>query len=411
MSKRTCPVNVFALKRKLIATETGRVEPPQVVDVLPDSSELATDMYRPRSLAAIHGNSQMVKKLVSWVGAGGHTVCCLSGPVGCGKTTLAHVVLDHHRVIHLRDMDDMFTILIDVLNTPQPKPVAVLIDELENMSTPDRTRILNILTKKKPTVPVLCVCANTSDRSLTTFVKACGTHIQMTRPSLAVTCVVVSAVAPRLSTSEKDEIARVAHGDLRQATILAHQARVEQKYVGGVRRHDPADRRILNVFDAARMAFISPVEAMRYDPLVPIMVQGAITSSMYVVPHCDTPDTVRKEVDQLDDLCRRLDAMCDGDVMDSHGSHQVHEHAHHRYAEGAAAFRKRRGASSPSIPSTISIPAKRKSNELTIKHVMSKFSVRASTDPVEVTLIQIRLAQTPKLVGSAVRKQFNQIKF
>lgn len=395
--KRSGP-DVFALKRKLVATMTGPVPVPP--DVLPVTDELSTEYYRPRTVAAICGNSRAKQKMETWMQSGGKTLCCLSGPVGCGKTSLAHAVMAGREVVDLRQSEDMFTILTDMMTSTHRKPAGVVIDEIENLSAPVRSKILNILTRNNRSVPVICICTDPSERAVKTFVRTCGTHVQMEKPSATIAADVVRLVAPRISSGERDRIARASNGDLRQATILAHMARVEKHVQDKHVKVNPPDRRISNIFCAAQMAFglsvHNVVDALQFDTLVPLMAQAALAARMYVAPGNKKED-VQQQAMQLDELSDRLDAMCDGDIMDT--CHQTHNYAPYRYAEGVVGMKTRRGAPTPTIPKTLSLAARRRAS----REVMLKFG-----GPFQVQVLKMKL--DPK-ADKAVLKQLNLIKF
>lgn len=393
--KRSGP-DAFALKRKLIATPVGPVPVPP--DVLPVTDELSTEYYRPRTVVAICGNSRAKQKMQTWMQSGGKTLCCLSGPVGCGKTSLAHAVMAGRGVVDLRQSGDMFTILTDMMTSTHRKPAGVVIDEIENLSAPVRSKILNILTQNNRSVPVICICTDPSERAVKTFVQACGTHVQMEKPTATITADVVRLAAPRISSKERDRIARAANGDLRQATILAHMARVEKHVCENV---NAPDRRISDIFCAAQMAFGLSVhnvaDALQFDPLVPLMAQAALAARMYVVPSGNKREDVQQQAMQLDELSGRLDAMCDGDIMDT--CHQTHHYATYSHAEGVVGLKTRRGAPTPTIPKTLSLAARRRAS----REVVLKFG-----GPFQVQVLKMKL--DPK-ADKAVLKQLNLIKF
>jgi hypothetical protein len=400
--KRPHSDNVF-FKRKLIATPVGRAPAP-TAQPLPRTDKLSTELHRPRTLADIFGNSQMKQRIKSWMQAGGTTLCCVSGPVGCGKTSLARVVMSGRDIVHLRDSPDMFTVLVDVLRTPHRKPTGVVVDEIENLPAAHRTKLLGILSSRNPSLPVICICTNPADRAVSTFVKACGTHIQMTRPSTAITEELVLKVAPRLPRTARAAIARTANGDLRQATILAHQAQVEHAAHAKTGSH-AVDRRITNIFDACRMAFYArsldeAAEAVQYDSMVCVMAQDALPRRMYTVPVGQGQEFVEHALAQMNELSARMDRMCDGDLMDAHAAHQVHHIAHHQYAEGVLGLRSRRGAPNPTFPKTLGMAARRRDNRGVIREVAP------GTDPTDLRWVRELIQAKP-----ASRKKFNSIKF
>lgn len=420
MSRKRPADNVF-FKRKLIATAVRRVAPPE-----PVIDKISTEFHCPRTMADIFGNSPMKQKIKTWMRAGGPTLCCISGPVGCGKTSLARVVMTDagREIVHLRDSPDMFTILTDMLDSTHRKRMGVIIDEIENLIPTGRTKLLKILTRKNPGLPVICICTDATERAMKTFVKACSTHIQMVKPSTIVAAEVARKVGPRLDAEACNTIARGVNGDLRQATILAHQARVEQKHRAVIlerRAYDagrqrpkattdrPArapDRRIGNIFEAAAMAFAARsvelvVDTMQYDALVPMMAQDAIPGRMYTVA------TGLAQHAQLEDLSARLDSMCDADLLDSHRAHQTHQYAHQRYAHGVFGLKPRAAAPKPSFPKTLGLGARRRGNAEVITEIMDSRFRSSRTDPLAVQLVREGVVKGEK----ADVKKFKLIKF
>lgn len=335
------------------AKVTPTPAPAQTVTHIPP-----TELHRPQRTSHIFGNATAVNRIKQWVRQGGKTICMLSGPTGCGKTSLARAALREYgyEVVDSRaDEPNMILLVTDLLYTKTTKRRAILVDELENLPTPLRKKLLAVLTKSTPTVPVVCVCTDPSDRAITTFVKACGTKVVMTQPSDAVVQNMLRVNWPTLTMEQTGEIVQAARSDLRQATILADMTYRERNST--TTSDQRADFRIRNVFSAAAgamqpaVALEKIITCMRYDSLVPMMTQEALATRARRGSSVQATQQEKQNMhDIMADLATRLDHMCDGDLLDAHASHQTHEIAAGSYAAACHKFVARPAAPTPSIP-------------------------------------------------------------
>lgn len=400
-------VNVFA-KRKLQANTTPRpakvAKPAKVV-----RPALTPNSCDPVCLGDVMGQDPAKNSLLSWIRNGGRTLCVLSGPTGCGKSCMARMLFKEtgRQVMDPRVCEsNMETFLTDVMRTKgNNSKLGILIDDLETLAAPTRTRLLAILTKKNPTVPVICTVTDPKDKAVATFVKACGTSIRMEKPRCA--AALIRKHAPTMKNEEVNSIERACGGDLRQAVVLTVQAMTWKRHHSVVsptltNRSDRTDPRVRDMFSATDMAFASKslddvVLCITHNSVVPIMVQEHL---------------VKKSKD-VDDLCQRLDDMSSGDLMDSHRSHTTHEHASHQYA--SACMGMRASNHRVSFPASLAALSRRNGNNTTFSEVRACYSTRfASHEDEDMvnTLIRCRMhaGQVPKMSKQTVKK-FKDVKY
>jgi hypothetical protein len=406
----------------------------------------------PRNMGDIFGNARCKQAMSTWIQNKGVTLCLLSGPTGCGKTSLAQVAIrkSGREVVDLRRCDDMETTLSDLLFTPgKNAKVGVIIDELENMVASDRTKLLNLLTHRNPTIPVVSICTDPRDKCLVSYVRACGTHIRMEKPPPPVSCALIGKLAPTLGAPEKTSISKISNGDLRQTAILTVQVMNRKFYdreVQDYRAHvksrysnlapisskysspDPqmsnrytADRRVNDIFAATKFAFASKnredvLTCVTYSNLVPPMIQEHLVERASK----KKPASSQQDISEMEDLVTRLETMSSGDLLDSHPMHQTHELASNVYSFGCmgqSGFSSR----SPGFPRAIGLASKRSGWDSTFTQVSTmvspRFLAREDSDMVAILLNQKLshdsefLKETEQEVSKSVVKKFRGNKF
>jgi hypothetical protein len=336
---------------------------------------------------------------------------------------------------------NMDTFLTDVLrDRGNNTKFGVLIDDLETLSAPVRAKLLATLTKQNPTVPVICICTDAKDKAVATFAKACGTSVKMAKPKCASN--LIRKHAPAMPDPEVKSIERVCNGDLRQAVILtvqamtwkrhqsvvlsAREARTREMYAklppqhshpGGAlgNRSDAKDRRVNDHFSATELSFVSKklddvLTCITYSSLVPVMIQEHLVKKMGGVKGT--------QMDDITNLCNRLEDMSSGDVLDSHWSHSTHEHASHQYASACMGM-KASSATRVTFPQSLGVLSMRNGNRAAFSEVESFYSrrfVSHEDEDMVKTLIRARMdAGEAKAMLKTVPKQtvkkFKEVKF
>ncbi len=347
--------------------------PPPPIFALPSPAFIPwTERYRPKKVDEVVGNTQAKSRLVAWVN-GAPNVCLLSGPVGSGKTSLAHAVLSDsgHVVVDVRAKPDDFTALLDdLVHTPPLKPVGVVVDEAENLPATHRTFMVKLLTKRTPQVHVLIVCTDANDRALKSVIKLCSTHVRMFAPCDVDVRALITRLCAKTSITLPDarvpELVQCVRGDMRRlvTTLWEIKQRANTTTSG-------ADVRFYNPFDAANTVLRTRdveegVTAARSDR----MLVRLMTAKQ--LPHV---------VDNLESLVARMELMSCADVMEAHTSALEHALWVHVAATSRTTAHLRKHLRVPKVQfpaAELSMHSKRESNRAAIKNVVNAFR-RAST--------------------------------
>jgi replication factor C subunit 1 len=161
---------------------------PRPVKALPDPAHsLWTEKYKPKTTKDLVGNFQLVQKVNSWLkvwssaqGPPEKRAVLMAGPPGYGKTSMAHVMLNTvgYEVMEFNASDvrskSAVAKIEDVTNSrsmneffsaggKQVKKVAVIMDEVDGMSSGDRggmQELIRIIAASK--VPLICCCNDES---------------------------------------------------------------------------------------------------------------------------------------------------------------------------------------------------------------------------------------------------------
>ena len=120
------------------------------------------------------------------------------------------------------------------------------------------------------------------------------------------------------------------------------------------------------MYSATEIAFTTKLlenvlTCVTYDSMVPVMAQEHVAKKM-------------QRVDNIEDLCDRLERMSSGDVLDAHPSHTTHEYASHEYSFACMGMAP--SSLKVSFPKCITAMSRRKGNGATLAEVHALCSRR-----------------------------------
>lgn len=175
------------------------------------------DKYKPRCLDDIFGNKENISQIKTWLEnfrkktEGTKMGLFISGPPGIGKTSLSHLILleyDYEVIEYnasdVRSQKSVKESLNKVLNSTNIsimkgnslKSIAVIMDEVDGMSSGDRGGVSELVTIINPnkgkrkinkqdinyTNPIICISNNNTDKKLSDLRKNCQ-EITFTKPA------------------------------------------------------------------------------------------------------------------------------------------------------------------------------------------------------------------------------------
>ena len=173
--------------------------PPPAKIVYDEAHSLWTEKYKPKSQKDLVGNFQLVKKVNEWLkvwnsssGPPRERAVPMAGPPGHGKTSMAHVMLNEagYEVMEfnasdVRSKKAVGNQIEDITNSrsmseffaagdKQVKKVAVIMDEVDGMSSGDRggvQELIRIIVKSN--VPIICCCNDETAEKVRALKKYC----------------------------------------------------------------------------------------------------------------------------------------------------------------------------------------------------------------------------------------------
>lgn len=440
---------LHAKKRKVVAEVVNTCMPPPPPP--PPCHQLFTETYRPVRVEDVVGNTAAKCALMKWLqkkAARHGGVCLLSGPVGCGKTSLARAVLTLYGcdVVDLRaEGVNLKTELTDLMGTQpqQGNRLGVVIDEVENMSRETIKLLVSLLNKRASLVPIICICDDAGAKTLQAVVKACGTRVRMVTPSKKEVGMLVQRVAPQMGAQQQTQIVDSCTGDLRQATIMCQEmsrrlprrrrtnedgdaAASEQTTTSGVPKisatelarvqahrdqpvgascpdispDDVKDLYPHNIFDATTRAMstrhLATAETcVKYDGIMPFMLHdNLIPAPTTTTPTRQRPskEDVEASLAELLPLQNRLELFSASDLMGSHPAHQTHGYADMVCA--CAVMHSRQPSFRPSFPTQhMGLGASRRRLRADLEHVHGPRTTLCSPDTYLYSCLKMVLKQ------------------
>lgn len=380
----TGPVTVVPLRKR-----APKVKP----------SMLWTESCRPVSVDDIVGNGTAIEQLKQWLSSPPpYKPVLLGGPVGCGKTSLAHALFREHD-FYVRDVcslpvvwDDekpggvaiMVEELIEYYSVHALAKPAIILDEVDHLEGHQRSKLVKVL-KSRPAfhIPILCICESVSDKSVDALKNACKV-VRMFRPfsiNKDVRTLLLRLqhrmALQSVSRQQLSMIEQVSQGDLRRATLLLQlvaRASKSQKtlqagnlnadaFAGspfesassilyGVPRLLRSTRRLVTTREVDERAFLNKdgavelsgkqIAFMEYesDERCDMMRDDIVVFMLHenyvnaVVKPPTSHDVNADNRDDLDILVRSTELFADYDTINSHFMHQTHEQARTCLAAG-----------------------------------------------------------------------------
>jgi hypothetical protein len=159
----------------------------------------------------------------------------VSGPAGAGKTrfvldTLSEVgydILDYDTcrvrnkavVEALASTTTGATSVMSLLGG-KPKPLAVVMDDIDGMNTGDKGGINALIKRSEATtaMPVVCIGGVYADKKLTELHSAAGLNIELELPTDQQVVALLRAAAPTLAPKDQQRAARYCRGNLHRVS-------------------------------------------------------------------------------------------------------------------------------------------------------------------------------------------------
>lgn len=245
-------------KTKPAIYTVGNNEQTKTTAIIGEEDQLWFEKYRPKTISELCISEKKVESVNNWFTEFKNKESTFKsllfcGPPGLGKTSYAHIILNHHgysvkeyNASELRGKNLVNKNMYDLMyvsDVTAQKPIGIIMDEVDGMSTGDRGGIEELLSFIKPNnktrktrvkkatqsavwgPPVICIC-NTGNIKTTTMnqLKKNCLVVNFTKPTIANINNVIDRITKAegmfLSKEARDEIITYAQSDYRRLMCL-----------------------------------------------------------------------------------------------------------------------------------------------------------------------------------------------
>lgn len=285
------------------------------------------EQYRPQSMRQVVGHTKAKEVIAQWCRAPHpYQPLLIVGPVGAGKTSLAHAVCadQQWQVMEANALGCDMDMLTELLDTQkQGSGTAVIVDELECMTLGERSELINVIKRFRRTQSRIVIIAHDATLSLAPL-KAMCTTVRLYTPHKSQQLDLVS----RLSTLEHASFPRqvvecvleCTRGDLRKLVVrLEMESKMQQRQRTRILHSGThaADIFVPSLFDAASCVLADAGGAGRH-----------VAEAMFQQHDLMTPMLFENYLKAAGTMLEHALAFSDMDVLQSHSAHATHDHAH-----------------------------------------------------------------------------------